>query len=431
MAKQKKTSGCIKIGERLNITRGGSGMQKALLSKMAIFVLVLSLMISSIAFAQENSDNEVISLSVEDAVKIAEENNQQIKLSQLALQKAQLARKEFNYQSKKVGSALDLWDSLTPEQKSMLISQTPTLYSEITSLSGFSTSSALELGEKEINVGVDLAQRGIEVAIKGVEYGIEAGYYGALLAKENVAIAQAAVDRQQEMLRIAEAKYKAGTVAKTEVLNAQVQLTKAEGDLSKAKSSEEKAYITLKKLLGLPLDKNINLTDSFKESPENLDVTLDELIEQANSNRIDIVSAEGAFEIAKLDFELSSKAYPSNTFTYAEKEYAMEEAQLKLSNTKSSAEAEIRNTWLDFEDAKTNIPVLDKSLEVAQESLRIAKLSYEAGLVRSVDVTAAEDGLKQVQLQRLSAIYNYNLARLKLENSVYFSTAGTASSSSM
>ncbi|GAQ25460.1 TolC family protein [Tepidanaerobacter syntrophicus] len=387
-------------------------MQKALLSKMAIFVLVLSLMISSIAFAQENSDNEVLSLSVEDAVKIAEENNQQIKLSQLALQKAQLARKELVYQEKKVKEEEDM------------------LGREI--ISGtFEYQYAQDLGKKQADIGVDLAQRGIEVAIKGVEYGIEAGYYGALLAKENVAIAQAAVDRQQEMLRIAEAKYKAGTVAKTEVLNAQVQLTKAEGDLSKAKSSEEKAYITLKKLLGLPLDKNINLTDSFKESPENLDVTLDELIEQANSNRIDIVSAEGAFEIAKLDFELSSKAYPSNTFTYAEKEYAMEEAQLKLSNTKSSAEAEIRNTWLDFEDAKTNIPVLDKSLEVAQESLRIAKLSYEAGLVRSVDVTAAEDGLKQVQLQRLSAIYNYNLARLKLENSVYFSTAGNASSSSM
>lgn len=386
-------------------------MQKALLSKMAVLVLILSLMISSIAFAQENSDNEVLSLSVEDAVKIAEENNQQIKLSKIDLKRAELARKELRYQDRKIREE---------EEK---------LGREIVSGS-FEYKYAQEIGQKQADFGVNMANLGIDATIRGIEYGIEAAYYGALLAKENVVIAQAAVDRQQEMLRIAEAKYKAGTVAKTEVLNAQVQLTKAQGDLSKAKSSEEKSYITLKKLLNLPLDKNINLTDSFKESPENLDVTLDELIEQANNNRIDIIGAEGAFEIAKLDFELSSKAHPSNTFTYTEKEYAMEEARFNLSNVKSSAEAEIRNIWLDLEDAGTNIPVLDKSIEVAQESLRLAKLSYEAGLVRSVDVAAAEDGLKQVQLQRLSAIYNYNLARLKLENSVYFSTTGTAPSSS-
>ncbi|HHV18661.1 MAG TPA: hypothetical protein GXZ27_07365, partial [Thermoanaerobacterales bacterium] len=55
--------------------------------------------------------------------------------------------------------------------------------------------------------------------------------------------------------------------------------------------------------------------------------------------------------------------------------------------------------------------------------LRLAKLSYEAGLIRSVDVAAAEEGLKQVQLQRSGVVYNYNLARLKLENVVYFSVS--------
>ncbi len=78
----------------------------------------------------------------------------------------------------------------------------------------------------------------------------------------------------------------------------------------------------------------------------------------------------------------------------------------ELSNSgKSAVEAQVRGIWLDFEDAKINIPVMDKALEMAEESLRLAKLSYEAGLIRSVDVAAAEEGLKQVQLQRLSAIY--------------------------
>ncbi len=90
----------------------------------------------------------------------------------------------------------------------------------------------------------------------------------------------------------------------------------------------------------------------------------------------------------------------------------------------------MRQIWLDFEEAKVNIPVLDKALEMAEESLRLARLSYEAGLVRSVDVAAAEEGLRQVQLQRSGVIYNYNLARLKLENVVRFSVSGAAAISS-
>ena len=54
------------------------------------------------------------------------------------------------------------------------------------------------------------------------------------------------------------------------------------------------------------------------------------------------MSAEGTFEIAKLDFDLNSKVYPSNTFIYKEKEHAMEEARMKLADTRSSVEAEVR-----------------------------------------------------------------------------------------
>ena len=199
----------------------------------------------------------------------------------------------------------------------------------------------------------------------------------------------------------------------------------AEANLLKAQVQEEKAYINLKRLLGLPLDKPIKLTDYFEYNPKDLEKNLEEIIEEAQQSRIDIMSAEGTFEIAKLDFDLNSKVYPSNTFIYKEKEHAMEEARMKLADTRSSVEAEVRGIWLDLKEAETNIFVLDKSLEMAEESLRIAKLSYEAGLIRSVDVAAAEEGFKQVQLQRSAVIYNYNLARLKLENVVYFSVSGS------
>jgi len=384
-------------------------MPKALMrKKLLVALLILTLTIASFAFAQEDkkSEDEVLKLSLQDAIKLAEENNQQVKLSELGLEKAKLGREQIRYQDKKV-----------KDQEKQLGTSIMT--------GTFEYDYNIAIGEKKAEVAVKLAEAGIDVTIKGIRFGVEAAYYGALSARDNKVLAEAAVERQQDMLKIAEAQFRLGAVAKKDVLDAEVQLTTAEADLLKAKSQEEKAYINLKKLLGLPQDKAIELTDSFDYEPADFDLTLDELLEEVQKNRIDIMSSEGAYEIAKLDFDLSSKVYPSNTFIYKEKEYAMEEARINLEDTKAAVVAEVREIWLDFEEAKANIPVLDKALEMAEESLRLAKLSYEAGLTRSIDVAAAEEGLKQVQLQRSGAIYNYNLARLKLENVVCFSVSGS------
>lgn len=405
-------------------------MQKTLMSKKLLaLLLIVTLLPASLAFAKEDekAENDVLKLSLEDAIKLAEENNQQVKLSELALEKAKLGRQQYRHQDKRIRDAIDAWEQMTPEQKAGM---DPLLIAEIGALSSYETSSQMDLLDKKTEVYLKLAEAGIDVTIRGIRFGVEAAYYGAISARDNRLLAEAAVERYQDLLRIAEAKYNAGVVAKTEVLDAQVQLAKAEADLLKAKSQEEKAYINLKKLLGLAQDELIELTDTFDYKPVDFDVTLEELIAEALKNRIDIMSAEGAYEVAKLDFDLNSKVYPSNTFIYKEKQHAMEDARIKLEDTKASVEAEVRQIWLDFEEAKVNIPVLDKALEMAEESLRLARLSYEAGLVRSVDVAAAEEGLRQVQLQRSGVIYNYNLARLKLENVVRFSVSGAAAISS-
>lgn len=416
-------------------------MQKTLMSKKLLaLLLIVTLLPASLAFAKEDekAENEVLKLSLEDAMKLAEENNQQVKLSELALEKAKLGRQQYRYQDRKtrdledeIRRQIEWWNSLGDEEKQALLEQegfTPPFDPGITS--SFEYTYTMDLLEKQTDVAVKLAEAGIDVTIRGIRFGVEAAYYGAISARDNRLLAEAAVERYQDLLRIAEAKYNAGVVARTEVLDAQVQLAKAEADLLKAKSQEEKAYINLKKLLGLAQDELIELTDTFDYKPVDFDVTLEELIAEALKNRIDIMSAEGAYEVAKLDFDLNSKVYPSNTFIYKEKQHAMEDARIKLEDTKASVEAEVRQIWLDFEEAKVNIPVLDKALEMAEESLRLARLSYEAGLVRSVDVAAAEEGLRQVQLQRSGVIYNYNLARLKLENVVRFSVSGAAAISS-
>lgn len=368
-----------------------------------ILVMIASLVATGFAFAQgekKAEEPQVIKLSLADALKMAEQNNPQVALSKLAVEKAELGLKEIKYQDKK-----------TPEQIK----------------NDFEIKYGMEMGKKNAELGLKMAQAGVDATLRNIRFGVEAAYYAALAARDNVKIAQDALKRQEEMLKIAEAKFNTGMIAKRDLMDVQVQVARAQAAVSTAELGKQKAYINLKKLLNIDLEKEIELTDAFDYKPAENAVDLNKLIEDAQQKRMDIVEAQGKLDIAQLDFDLTSKVYPSNTFKYKEKEYALQEAKMDVENTKQEVEAEVREILLDLQEARANIPVLDKSVEMAKESLRLAKLSFEAGMMRRVDVSQAEEMLKQVELQRNQAIYNYNLAKIRLENVVYIPVSGGTS----
>jgi len=380
--------------------------------KKTIFAVLLVFVIAAgtVAYAQAsgNKTDEVLKLSLTDALKMAEENNPQIELAKLGLKKAELAKTQLKYGDKKAREQEEYGISIT---------------------NNFEYTYNYELGKKRTDDAVTLAKAGIDATLRNIRFGTEASYYMALAARDAVKNAEKSLERQKEMLKIAEAKFKEGTITKKEVLDAEVELAKAQATLTQAEAQKEKAYNSLKKLLGLDMDKAVELVDEFDYTPLEQEPDLEEILEKANQNRIDLIQARSSLDVAQLDFDLTSKVYPDNTFIYAEKQYALQEAKIKLQNTQDDVEAEVRSIILDLDEAQANIPLLDKTLEMVQESFRLAKLSFEAGVARSVDVAAAEEGLRQVESQRAQVIYNYNLAKLKLENVMYIPVSASGTSS--
>ena len=186
-------------------------MPRTLMSKLLAALLILTLIPASFAFSQEDkkSENEVLKLSLEDAVKLAEKNNQQVKLSELGLEKAKLGRQQYRYQDRKVEDAIDAWKKMTPEQKAMIerkmIEEMGEIegrmayemyVAEMEGLSGFETSSNMDLLDKQTEIAVKIAEAGIDVTVKGIRFGVEAAYYGALSARDNRLLAEAAAQRQ-------------------------------------------------------------------------------------------------------------------------------------------------------------------------------------------------------------------------------------------
>lgn len=368
-----------------------------------VFLLVSTVLTGGFAAFQADGKAEgqdIVKLSLADALKMAEESNPQVALSKLAVEKAQLAQQEIKYQDKK----------------------TPDIVKN-----EFEIKYQIELGKKNAEFGLKMAELGVDATLRNIRYGVEAAYYGALAAEDNLKICREALERQQEMLKIAEAKLKAGVIAKRDLMDAQVQVASAQAAVAVAESERQKAYINLKKLLNIDFAKEIELTDTFDYRPIENVAEPEKLIEEALQKRMDIIEAQGKLDIAQLDFDMTSSVYPSNTFKYKEKEYALQDAKMNLENKKKDVEAEVRGILLDLAEAQSNIPALEKSVETAKESLRLAILSYEAGTAVRVDVSQAEEMLKRIELQMNQAVYNYNLAKIKLENVVYIPVTSNAS----
>jgi len=387
---------------------GRTKMRKAIL---AVF-LALVVAAGTAAYAQAGSDkeDEVLKLSLADALKMAEENNPQIELAKLGLKKAELAMTQLKYRDKKVKDQEEELEKLG-------------LGGSITD--NFEYQYSFQLGKKQADNAIALAKANIDATLRSIRFGTEAYYYMALAARETVRNAEKSLERQKEMLKIAEAKFKEGTITRKEVLDTEVELAKVQASLTQAKAQEEKAYNNLKKLLGIDMNRAIELVDEFDYTALEEEPDLEKMLKEAEQNRIDLIQARGSLEVAQLDFDLTSKVYPENTFIYAEKQYALQEAKMQLESVRDNVETEVRSIILDLTEAQANIPLLDKTLEMARESLRLAKLSFEAGIARSVDVSAAEEGLRQVEFQRAQAIYNYNLAKLKLQNVIYIPVTDT------
>ena len=104
---------------------------------------------------------------------------------------------------------------------------------------------------------------------KELVYQVTRGYYSVLQAQDFVAVQQESVESLAESLRVATARFNAGSVVKTDVLNLDVKLAQAQEDLILATNSVQLAIASLNtaigedlvSLTGLPVPTHDNLEE--------------------------------------------------------------------------------------------------------------------------------------------------------------------------
>ncbi|MCK4556031.1 MAG: TolC family protein, partial [Candidatus Aminicenantes bacterium] len=102
----------------------------------------------------------------------------------------------------------------------------------------------------------------------------------------------------------------------------------------------------------------------------------------------------------------------------AQSKSMIRELDLNLKGIVDMVEFEVREALLKLDEAKETFLSQEKNVEQAQESLRIAELSFSEGMVTTLDVSAAQIALSQAKINHSRALYDYVISLAKLDKAM-------------
>jgi outer membrane protein TolC len=284
---------------------------------------------------------------------------------------------------------------------------------------------------------------------------VSEAFHGVLLAQEFAKVARQSVALVQEQLNMAQKRFDAGAVTNFDVLRAEVQLANTKTQLIQARNRVVVAQNAFKNLLNIDLADEIHLTGSFKFLEES-DLELDALMLLAKENRPEIqqlelseAAGQKRVDVAKTgnrpDVSLFSnyqvddneKLTKMNRIwnigvqinipifdgiatraTVQQAKSGLKQTQLAKQQRINIVEFEVRTAYLNLIQAKSSIAVQKETVAQAVESMRIANLRYDNGMLTSVELTDTQLALAQAEVNHLQARHDYVVEFARLERAV-------------
>ncbi len=385
---------------------------KRKISLLMAVIIVLSTFINPAAAAENavpvsaeaTEESKVLKLSMEDAVKLAIENDR-------AMWKLDDKIKEMQELRRSGSSAKDMAEQLmeAPLEVSSEMGITNNYLELLLSKNSYYVKTA-DLKSEEIK-----KQR--EVLLLGIELGTKASYYGVLVKEKAIEINKARLSSANEQLRVVNLKFGNGSATKAEVLNGEMAVQKAKTDLDTAMDDLNIAKLNFLNRLNLPLDAEIVLTDKEIKYVPTSNIDLDKAIEKAKAERPEIQTAINDLEIQKIETHAYTAYYTSNLRQNKWAKEKLKDAELKVPQTYKDVELDVRSSYLDLIKNERNLVNMNKTVELAKEGARIKKLLYENGMATSLDVLDADTGLAEAEIGLYQIMALYNISKLSFDNS--------------
>jgi len=303
-------------------------------------------------------------------------------------------------------------------------------------------------------VGVSAAKSDVDSTEEQVAAQVARAYLAAVRADADVETAQSDVTLAEAVLKQAENQKTAGTGTGIEITRAKVQLANDQQRLLVARNQRTSARLQLLRVMGLRLDTELELTDKLAYVPVDA-VTMEQAKAQALKERPDLkaqqereanarmaasatkmerlptVAAFGDYGSIGTGFD---NALPTRTYGIslrvpvfdggrrdarrAESASQFRSEKVRTDDLKQQIELDVRLALDGLESAEQQVKVAKEGLELSENELAQARRRVDAGVAISVEVTDAQTRLERARDNQTAALYNYNVARIDLAQSM-------------
>lgn len=425
-------------------------------------------------FPTESEDVEIVGtqpITLEQAIDLAELNSQQLQEALLTLERSRAALREARaalYPNLDVRSNLTRANSagteLANERQRNLLGDNANPQDETdTTLDGTVELSynlytsgrrpaQIQLAETQVR----LNQLEVERVGAELRFNVREAYYNLQEADDQVRISRQSVESAERSLRDAQALERAGLGTRFDVLRARVQLADSVQSLTQALSQQRIRRREIAQLLNvsqvvdisaaedveiagiwsLPLEDSILLALKNRAELEQLLLQrdLNELQEKvalsalgpqvslfANYNLVEVFNDDlGVADGYSLGGRVQWSLYDGGAARAraAQEQKNIQIAETQFSQLRDQIRLQVEQAFFNLRSNFENIQTANVAVEQASESLRLARLRFQAGVGTQSDVLDAETELTRAENNRLRAIVSYNRALAAMQRAI-------------
>ena len=262
--------------------------------------------------------------------------------------------------------------------------------------------------------------------------------------------AQSEVDTARALYQRALDMKNAGVTPAIDALRAQVEFQSEQTRLRGFQNDRAKDLLGLSRLIGVPLENRVVLSDTVPYAPLN-GITVEAALDRALKNRADYQAAASRIRAAELtkraaiaerlpaadvnaDYGSIGPSVWSNhgTFTLTgsvrmnifdsgriradieQADAALAQRKAEEADLRQRIDQDIRSAFLDLETAADQVALTASSVDLARQALTQSQDRFAAGVADNIEVVQAQNALTNASDSHISAMYAHSLAKVAL-----------------
>ena len=401
---------------------------------------------------------ETVKISLADSVQMALANNRTIKQS---LADVDAAHEQLHVANRSAGPWLT-WDWTAARVGGKVKELNPTPYKDTyenkATLSMALFDPSINAQRKEARYGLNAADLTLEQTKQTIRLTATTDYFSILQARNMVQVREETVATLAKHLDDVNAQFRAGTVARADVLASEVELANAQQALTSAKNDYAVAVATLNNVIGLPTDTTLETSDEMRYTA--YDLALSDCTDYGLVYRADAAAAHYTVKQAAAAVEQAAAAANLPTLNAAatrsiagehafknsmqekdmwtlglsatwgifdneattaqihEAKAKLRKAEEALAATNERIRLDVHTAYLNLRAAEQNIDTTEKAVKQAEEDYNIARVRYNAGVGTNLEVMRSSDNLTTARTNYATALYRYNTSKAALDNAM-------------